>query len=401
MKKILILPLFIIFMFFLPFYGCSIKQQIPKKEIEDTKKLAKFYYKLGLSYLNSGNIAQALYNLNKALELNPKDTKIYSALGIAYSKVNEFDKAKYYFLQALKIDPKKPEIYTNLGIVLAKKGQINQAIKNFKKAISFPNYERREIAYYNLALAYKKLGNLDKYEKFLNKAISYNNYFIPAYEALIDYYLELEKIDTAKNTILRAISNGVANAKLYFSLGKIYYLEKNYKLAKKYLKKAKLLADKDFILKQKINRLYNKILEREKQINKPITSFNEKKTKTIQGKTKTLNISNVKPKTVENKQINKKEKNIKKLIRFYIQLGIFPNKKDATKLLRKLGIYGHKAKIEERKIGKSVYYIVYIGYFKNYLEASRYYKKKLKPVGFKGTIKFTKIKVEDGKKQKG
>lgn len=423
MKKFLIFPLFMFFMFFSPFYSCSTKQQVPKKEIKDTGNLANFYYKLGLSYLNSGNIAQAIYNLNKALELNPKDTKIYNALGIAYSKVNEFDKAEYYFLQALKIDPKKPEIYTNLGIVLVKKGQINQAIKNFKKATSFPNYERRETAYYNLALAYKKLGNLDKHEEFLSKAISYNIYFTPAYEALIDYYLELGKIDTARNIISRAISNGVANARLYFALGKIYFFEKNYKLAKKYLKKAKLLADKNFILKQKINRLYNKILEREKIItinkekqkkdnklvkelaspNKAITSSNEKETKTAQKtlKKETPKVSNVKHKTVENKHINKKEKNIKKLIRFYIQLGIFFNKKNATNLSRKLGIYGHKAKIKKRKIGKSVYYVVYIGYFRNYLEASRYYKEKLKPVGFKGIIKFTKIKVKNGEKQKG
>ncbi|NPA53175.1 MAG: tetratricopeptide repeat protein [Aquificae bacterium] len=407
--------------------GCATKKASQTQA--EKKKLAQYYFKIGVSYLSSGNIAQAIYNLNQSLEHDPKNIETYNALGIAYTKVDELEKAEYYFKQALQLDPNRPNIYTNLGIVLAKKGKYKQAIENFKKALSFNDYERKEIAYYNIALAYKKLGNLDKFEEYLKKAIMYNVSFLPAYEALADYYIEMEEYDKAKDILLKAIATGISSPKMYLSLAKIYLKEGNLKLAKKYAQKAKLSSNNNYTLRLKATELLNKIdslkkkeeqkKKAKKKVKKHISSKEKKPlTATVlppkpppilvkkedKEKKKSVELKPEEKKPIVNKFLYKKFSSkpsyIKKKIRFYIQLGMFSSKKEAEKLVRDLSIYGYKPKIEEKKMEGLKYYLVYIGYFKNYLEASRFYKKKLKPLGFKGIIKFRKIKVEDGKETK-
>ncbi|EDP73945.1 tetratricopeptide repeat protein, partial [Hydrogenivirga sp. 128-5-R1-1] len=186
------------------FYSCATKKP-SKEEIERT---VQYYFKMGVSYLNSGNVAEAIYNLNQAYAIKPKDPDILNALGIAYTKVGELDKAQEYFLKAIQTNPEKAESYVNLGILLAKKKDYGSAKNYFKKAIKNPNYKNKEKAYYNLALVYLKLGNLKRYEESLKKAIAYNNFFLPAYEELGNYYMQQDKYDQAKRLYEKAISLG-------------------------------------------------------------------------------------------------------------------------------------------------------------------------------------------------
>ncbi|RMD47753.1 MAG: tetratricopeptide repeat protein, partial [Aquificota bacterium] len=209
MKKIFV---FLTILFAVIFFnGCASKK--PKEEVIKT---AKYHFKVGISYLNSGNLAEAIYNLNKAYALDKNNVDILNALGIAYSKVGELDKAQQYFLEAIKINPNKIESYVNLGVLLAQKKDYGSALKNFKIAANSPDYKSKEKVYYNMALIYKNLGNLDKYEKNLQKAIAYNNFFLPAYEELGKYYIKLDKFDKAQITYEKAISLGLGSPNIYY-----------------------------------------------------------------------------------------------------------------------------------------------------------------------------------------
>ncbi|NPA57965.1 MAG: tetratricopeptide repeat protein, partial [Aquificae bacterium] len=157
------------------FNGCATKTTTTgeKPQIQD----ATYYYKIGLSYLNSGNNSQALYYLNKAYSLDPDNPEILNALGIVYSNVGEYEKAKEFLLKALEKDPERAEIYTNLGTILAKEKKYEKALWYFKKALENPSYRKKDLVLYNIALIYKQMGNMKLFEENLKKAISYNNYF--------------------------------------------------------------------------------------------------------------------------------------------------------------------------------------------------------------------------------
>jgi len=56
----------------------------------------------------------------------------------------------------------------------------------------------------------------------------------------------------------------------------------------------------------------------------------------------------------------------------------------------KLKLKGFNPEIKEEIVDGHPVYSVIIGYFKEYREASRFYRKNLKPLGLRGIVKFTR-----------
>ncbi|SNZ02817.1 type IV pilus biogenesis/stability protein PilW [Persephonella hydrogeniphila] len=388
----------------------------PKVQKEEISQNARYYYKIGLSYLNSGNNSQALYYLNRAYQINPEDPEILNALGIAYSNVGEFEKAKKFFLKAIEKNPDKAETYTNLGALLAREKQYDKALWYFQKAAENPSYMKKDIAFYNIALIYKQKGNMKLYEENLKKAISYNAFLLPAYVSLGDYYLSQKKYEDALVVYLTAKDKGLVSPDIFFGLGKVYYYIGDYDKSKEYLLKAKKLAKNNDLLLIQINRFLKLVdkkiieeaeskLEKEdkkqtemvippvktekkevKQIEKQITEKEEKKEeKQVEEKKEELKTEVAKK---EAPKISKKV--IRPKIRFYVLVGRFSDQKKAMEIVEKLKSKGFSPEIKEDFIDGTPVYSVIIGYFREYREASRFYRKNLKPLGLRGIVKFTR-----------
>ncbi len=384
-------------------YSCAPKPEHIGKE---TVQNATYYYKIGLSYLNSDNNSQALYYLNKAYEINPNDPEILNALGIAYSKVGEYEKAKKMFLKAIEKDPDRAETYTNLGALLAKEKQYEKALWYFKKAAQNPNYLKKDVAIYNMALIYKQLGNLKLYEENLKKAISYNSFLLPAYISLGELYLQQNRYEDALTVYLTAKDKGLISPQIFVGLGKVYIHLGEYEKAKDYLLKAKKLAKDNDLLLIRINRLLNltdrKIIEKtEREIEKKVK---EKKLETKTTKASTPQIPQKKQKKEEPKQLERvetakkteeiqeeKKSVVKPKIRFYVLVGRFSDEQKAMELVDKLRTKGFSPQLKKETVDENTIYSVIIGYFKEYREASKFYRKKLKPLGLRGIVKFIRM----------
>ncbi len=381
----------------------------PKVQEEKTPQNAEYYYKIGLSYLNSGNNSQAIYYLNKAYKLSPDDPEILNALGIVYSNVGELEKAKQLFLKAIEKNPDKAETYTNLGALLAKQKDYDKALWYFQKAAENPSYMKKDIAYYNIALIYKNKGNLKLYEEYLKKAISYNSFLLPAYLSLGNLYLEQERYQEALSVYLTAKDKGLVSPYINIGLAKVYIHFKDYDKAKEYLHKAKKLAkNNDFILIE-INRLLslidkkiiqeteNKIQKKEETVVIPKVSeekiLQKEEETPVKEKQEEKEIKEEKIQ-IQDQQIakktvpEKKKKIIKPKIRFYVLVGRFSDQKKALDISEKLKLKGFNPEIKEEIVDGSPVYSVIIGYFKEYREASRFYRKNLKPLGLRGIVKF-------------
>ncbi len=382
------------FIFLILFSVLSINSCGSKKYKTQQIKSADYYYNVGISYLNVGENSKAIYNLNKALELDPNNPDILNALGIAYSSVHEYEKAKQYFKKAIKINPNKAEIYTNLGVIYAQEKNYGEAIKYFKKAIQNPDYVAKEKAFYNLAIVYKKLNDNKYFEKYLIKAISYNSAFLPGYISLGNYYLDKGRYEEAKNVFLRAINNGLETPKILLGIGKAYYALGNIERAKYYLKKALKSAGSDLFVKKEATKLLQYIALGKEYPHK-IRIYKKKesspflpKEKQIPSKKQTIT-QKTRTEQKEKKQEESAQK--QKKIRFYIQVGIFSNMKNAKTYVKQLKRKGINSEIVVKDVGKKKYYLVIVGYFKNYLEASTYLNQKLKPNRLNGIIKITRL----------
>jgi type IV pilus assembly protein PilF len=394
----------------------------PKVQKEEITQNATYYYKIGLSYLNSGNNSQALYYLNKAYSINPDDPEILNALGIAYSNVGEFEKAKNFFLKAIEKNPDRAETYTNLGALLAREKQYDKALWYFQKAAENPSYMKKDIAFYNIALIYKQKGNMKLYEENLRKAISYNAFLLPAYISLGEYYISQKKYEDALIVYLAAKDKGLVSPEIFLGLGKVYYYMHDYDKAKEYLLKAKKLAKNNDLLLIQINRFIRlvdrKIIEEtESKLEKEEKQRKIKEVFTLPVKTQKKETVQITKQTTEEKeekiekseekekpetqvskevQVAKKEtpeiakKVIKPKIRFYVLVGRFSDQKKAMEIVEKLRSKGFSPEIKEEFIDGTPVYSVIIGYFREYREASRFYRKNLKPLGLRGIVKFTR-----------
>jgi type IV pilus biogenesis/stability protein PilW len=129
---------------------------------KDTQQ-ATAHYQLGVSYLNDGNIQPAFVELQRALELNPRDKEIHNAIGVIYLvKLEDYPKAIQHFQEALKIDKNYPEAANNLGNAYANVGDYPKAIESFRMALSNPQYKNAAMALNNLGMVYYRLSRYDE-----------------------------------------------------------------------------------------------------------------------------------------------------------------------------------------------------------------------------------------------
>jgi Flp pilus assembly protein TadD len=72
---------------------------------------------LGIIYRQAGKPAEAVAELEQAVQLNPQQPVYQNQLGIAYRQQGQFAKAREAYEKAIALDPSYPAPYLNLGIL--------------------------------------------------------------------------------------------------------------------------------------------------------------------------------------------------------------------------------------------------------------------------------------------
>jgi tetratricopeptide (TPR) repeat protein/V8-like Glu-specific endopeptidase len=145
---------------------------------------------------------QAIQELTKAIQINPKYTYAYFMKAIAYAQVNEFQKSLIDYNQAISLNPKYSEAYNNRAVLKYEKlNDIQGALADYNQAISLnPKYSE---AYNNRAIPkYEKLNDIQgaladynqaisldpkNYEAYYNRALLKKNKLNDIQGALADY----------------------------------------------------------------------------------------------------------------------------------------------------------------------------------------------------------------------
>jgi Flp pilus assembly protein TadD len=78
---------------------------------------------LGLLLARQGRAAEALWQLGKAVELDPGNAEIRNNLGVMLVRVGRYDDAVIQFREALTIDPRLREAPGNLDDAIARSRQ--------------------------------------------------------------------------------------------------------------------------------------------------------------------------------------------------------------------------------------------------------------------------------------
>ena len=78
----------------------------------------------------------AIYHLNKALELNENDFEVHRMLSAVYLSNHEYDKAAEHGLKAFQLNPNDPRVLSGTGEVLVRVNQQDQGLDMLEKALA-------------------------------------------------------------------------------------------------------------------------------------------------------------------------------------------------------------------------------------------------------------------------
>ena len=167
-----------------------------------------------------------------------------------YSKAKELCHFALSKLAELKIEPENIDLIFTLACIYLKEGDYRKAIDYFERFLLLREWYLKNInrislmvdtmgydytAYNGLGICSGKLGHLQTAIDYLQKAIASNTMYLTPYKNLALCYLSEENLVEATNTLLKTISEGIADNEVLLHLGELYIKQEAYEKAIPYL----------------------------------------------------------------------------------------------------------------------------------------------------------------------
>ncbi len=152
------------------------------KFIEVNPKNTAGYISRGATYTAKKDFDRAITDFTKAIELDPKYADAYSNRGFTYGKKGEIDKCIADCSKSIDLNPKHPKYYNNRGVCYDNNKEYDRAIADYNKTIELD--AKNAEAYYGRGCAFGKQGRYDEaiadYTKVIElkpvlAAVAYNN----------------------------------------------------------------------------------------------------------------------------------------------------------------------------------------------------------------------------------
>jgi TonB family protein len=130
-----------------------------KQQIKTNPRNSKLHYRLGRSYEDNEQFADALKEYAIAVDIDPRYGEAHVAIGNLNMKLNQYDAALRAYNQAVLLDL-APEIkaasYRSIALIYFRRDEFHEAVEPFKRAIALAP---QGSMYLNLGLTYLKLGD--------------------------------------------------------------------------------------------------------------------------------------------------------------------------------------------------------------------------------------------------
>jgi tetratricopeptide (TPR) repeat protein len=154
---------------------------------------AEQFFSRGYDKDDKGDLAGAIEDFTKAIQLKNNYAEAYYSRGIVYGKKGELDAAIADYTKTISIDPKDADAYYNRGFIYDNKDELDAAISDYTKAIEI-NPELADV-YYNRGLAYYKKSKFGPSISDYTKAIEIDPNDPDIYGNRGEAYFALRKID--------------------------------------------------------------------------------------------------------------------------------------------------------------------------------------------------------------
>lgn len=196
------------------------KDGIYMRNLDKMQTLGCFFNNLGNSYMDVGNIEQALVALERAVEINPLLAECRTNLGNVYLKKDRIEDAIYQYRAALQINPADSKTHNNLGNAYTKIGWLDEAISEYNESLELdPNFAD---VYANLSTVYCEKRMFDRAESVLKKAIAFQPENGSFYNQLGNVYSQMDRCEKAILQYKNALRLSRDLAEVHYGLGLCY-----------------------------------------------------------------------------------------------------------------------------------------------------------------------------------
>jgi len=157
-----------------------------KDDIPFYSDIISKYPDAGVAYTNRGalrkenhELAGALSDFNKAIQLGKRDYKSYSNRGAVYMDMGEYTNAVADYQQAIKFKPDHPQILADYGFAQMRTGNYKGALESFTRSLNIKNFNPE--VYVNRGTARYNTGDFRGAISDYDIAIKQNPEYVNAY----------------------------------------------------------------------------------------------------------------------------------------------------------------------------------------------------------------------------
>ena len=177
----------------------------------------------GMDEYMLGQPREAILELRRATELNPRDPEAFYYLGRLYFSADDVNSALSMFQKALEIEPGSVRARNHLGQTLEALGRFADAERAYLEAIGSEATQpkRSEWPFYNLGVLYLNSGRSEQAVPYLQQALERNPAMVEAKVKLALAFAGMHRGAEAAGLLEEAIRLDSKNAEAHYRLARL------------------------------------------------------------------------------------------------------------------------------------------------------------------------------------
>lgn len=177
--------------------GCATEGGREVAPIEAARANAR----LGVAYLQQGNLSLAKEKLERAEKQNPKSAEAQFALAELYGRLDQPKDAERRYRNAISLAPDKLEIVNGYAAFLCSSGEIDRGIAEFERLVNNPLYGRQAVAATNAGVCLRDNKRLADSVRYFEMALAKQPDYVDAVIYLADVQIQLDKPELARRAV--------------------------------------------------------------------------------------------------------------------------------------------------------------------------------------------------------
>ncbi len=151
---------------------------------------AELNTRMGVGYLERGEIQIAMEKLQTALRQDPDHVPAHVTLAVIYEQIGDASNAERHLRRASRLAPNDGATRNSHAVFLCRQGRYDAARENFEAAFDDPFYDTPEVAYTNAGQCARRSGDPERAESYLREALEIDPAFPDALYQLAQLYYQ-------------------------------------------------------------------------------------------------------------------------------------------------------------------------------------------------------------------